>query len=260
MGLDADAWASFAHDPRDPAHAVLRAGDADRVLTANLLTEAYAEGRIDLAEHDERAELAQSARLLGDLVPLLDDLVPVLPPSPSTSAGLTVAARADLEVRAHQEWAAQRRSAVMGFIAPTLITWAVFVAIVLSNPDAWHFPWPLIVMAATGVNLLRVHVQRADIVADNLESLEKKRAKALAKQAGRSARASGRSWTRRRCARPRSWPVRRPGTRHGWSSRTWCGASTRSSGPPRARDPAPALSAGWRSSRVAVTVVTADRE
>ena len=166
MGLDADAWASFAHDPRDPAHAVLRAGDADRVLTANLLTEAYAEGRIDLAEHDERAELAQSARLLGDLVPLLDDLVPVLPPSPSTSAGLTVAARADLEVRAHQEWAAQRRSAVMGFIAPTLITWAVFVAIVLSNPDAWHFPWPLIVMAATGVNLLRVHVQRADIVAD----------------------------------------------------------------------------------------------
>ncbi len=124
MGLDADAWASFAHDPRDPAHAVLRAGDADRVLTANLLTEAYAEGRIDLAEHDERAELAQSARLLGDLVPLLDDLVPVLPPSPSTSAGLTVAARADLEVRAHQEWAAQRRSAVMGFIAPTLITWA----------------------------------------------------------------------------------------------------------------------------------------
>jgi hypothetical protein len=183
VGLDADAWASFAHDPRDPAHAVLRAGDADRVLTANLLTEAYAEGRIDLAEHDERAELAQSARLLGDLVPLLDDLVPVLPPSPSTSAGLTVAARADLEVRAHQEWAAQRRSAVMGFIAPTLITWAVFVAIVLSNPDAWHFPWPLIVMAATGVNLLRVHVQRADIVADNLESLEKKRAKALAKQA-----------------------------------------------------------------------------
>ncbi len=236
MGLDADAWASFAHDPRDPAHAVLRAGDADRVLTANLLTEAYAEGRIDLAEHDERAELAQSARLLGDLVPLLDDLVPVLPPSPSTSAGLTVAARADLEVRAHQEWAAQRRSAVMGFIAPTLITWAVFVAIVLSNPDAWHFPWPLIVMAATGVNLLRVQ------------------------RAGRSARASGRSWTRRRCARPRSWPVRRPGTRHGWSSRTWCGASTRSSGPPRARDPAPALSAGWRSSRVAVTVVTADRE
>lgn len=181
MGLDADAWASFAHDPRDPAHAVLRAGDADRVLTANLLTEAYAEGRIDLAEHDERAELAQSARLLGDLVPLLDDLVPVLPPSPSTSAGLTVAARADLEVRAHQEWAAQRRSAVMGFIAPTLITWAVFLGIVLSS--GWHFPWPLIVMAVTAVNLLRVQVRRADLVADNLEQLEKKRAKALAKQA-----------------------------------------------------------------------------
>lgn len=181
MGLDVASWSAFSHDPRDPAYTHLRAADSDRITAAHLLGEAYAEGRIDLEEHDERAGLARSARSLGDLVPLLEDLVPVLPPSPTSSAALTVAARADLEARAVAEWESQRRAAVMGFIAPTLITWAVFLGIVLSS--GWHFPWPLIVMAVTAVNLLRVQVRRADLVADNLEQLEKKRAKALAKQA-----------------------------------------------------------------------------
>lgn len=183
MGLDADAWGAFTDDPRDPAHARLRASDADRVSAEHLLGEAYAEGRLDLAEHEKRSQLAREAVLLGDLVPLLDDLVPVLPASSTSSVALTSAARADLQRRAVAEWESQRRAAVMGFIAPTLITWAVFLGIVLTASDAWHFPWPLVVMAVTAVNLLRVHVQRADLIEDNLADLEKKRAKALAKQA-----------------------------------------------------------------------------
>jgi len=183
VGLDADAWSAFPHDPRDPAHRRLRASDADRITATHLLGEAYAEGRLDLAGHDERSQLAREAAFLGELVPLLDDLVPVLPASASSSVALTSAARADLQRRAVAEWESQRRAAVMGFIAPTLITWAVFLGIVLTASDAWHFPWPLVVMAVTAVNLLRVHVQRADLIEDHLRDLEKKRAKALAKQA-----------------------------------------------------------------------------
>lgn len=181
--MGTDPWAAYALDPRDPGHAHLRAADQDRAVTCQLLAEAYAEGRLDLHEHDERAEAAQQVRTLGELVPLLADLVPLVPPAPGSSAALSRASRTELERRAQQEWAKERRAAVMGFVAPSLITSAVFLGVVLATPAGWHFPWPLVVMAVTLANLVRVHVQRRDIVEDRLASLERKQAKALAKQA-----------------------------------------------------------------------------
>lgn len=184
MGLDADAWSAFTHDPRDPAHAHLRASDADRATAGHLLAEAYAEGRLDLAEHDQRADHAASARLLGDLVPLLEDLVPRL--TAPKGRGLVRATPAELRTRAEQEWASDRRGAVLGFLAPTLICWAVYATLVWGeSPSEWQLPWPLIVTVVTFLNVIRVHVSREDIVASELASLEKKRAKearALAKE------------------------------------------------------------------------------
>ena len=55
--------------PRD-----LRASDADRERVIALLNEAAADGRLTLGEHSERAELACSARTLGDLAVLTSDL------------------------------------------------------------------------------------------------------------------------------------------------------------------------------------------
>ncbi len=49
-----NVWASFQHDPRDPAAAPLRASDADRNVVHGLLTEAFADGRLDREEYDER--------------------------------------------------------------------------------------------------------------------------------------------------------------------------------------------------------------
>lgn len=184
MGLDADAWGAFAHDPRDPAHARLRAGDADRFTAVHLLAEAYAEGRLDLEEHEQRADLVRDARLLGELVPLLDDLVPRL--SAPQGRGLVRATPAELRARAEQEWASDRRQAVLGFLAPSLICWAVYATLAWGeSPADWQLPWPLIVTVVTFLNVLRVHVAREDIVASELASLEKKRAKearALAKE------------------------------------------------------------------------------
>lgn len=180
MGLDAGAWSAFAHDPRDPAHTALRASDADRVTAQHLLGEAYAEGRLDLEEHDERAALAASARLLGDLVPLLADLVPRLVPPQGRE--LVRATPGELRERAVQQWHEDRRSALMGFLGPTLVCWAVYLALAWEDgPQLGDFPWPLIVMAATLVNLLRVQVSRTEMVARNLADLERKQAKALAK-------------------------------------------------------------------------------
>ena len=49
-----ELWSGFALDPRDPAHAGLRASDADRERIQRVLADAFADGRLDREEHDER--------------------------------------------------------------------------------------------------------------------------------------------------------------------------------------------------------------
>lgn len=64
-----------AEPARTPvAEADLRASDADRERVAELLRDAYAEGRLDVDEHAERIEAAYGARTLGELAPLTRDL------------------------------------------------------------------------------------------------------------------------------------------------------------------------------------------
>lgn len=59
---------------RQPGH--MRAGDADRALVADLLSAAYAEGRLTREEHDDRLSRAMSAVTFDDLRGLTTDLVP----------------------------------------------------------------------------------------------------------------------------------------------------------------------------------------
>ncbi|WP_307853523.1 DUF1707 domain-containing protein [Kitasatospora sp. RG8] len=54
--------------------AEMRASDADRERVAELLRDAYAEGRLDAEEHSERIGAAYGAKTLGDLAPLTRDL------------------------------------------------------------------------------------------------------------------------------------------------------------------------------------------
>jgi hypothetical protein len=54
----------------------LRASDADRDQVADVLNQAYAEGRITAEEHLERLEATNRAKTFGELVPLTADLVP----------------------------------------------------------------------------------------------------------------------------------------------------------------------------------------
>ncbi|WP_371503392.1 DUF1707 domain-containing protein [Kitasatospora sp. NBC_00374] len=61
-------------EPAPVAEADLRASDADRERVAELLRDAYAEGRLTVEEHSERIEAAYGARTFGELVPLTRDL------------------------------------------------------------------------------------------------------------------------------------------------------------------------------------------
>ncbi len=60
--------------PRQPGG--MRAGDTDRTLVSDLLSAAYAEGRLTREEHDARVAQAMAARTFDDLRALTTDLVP----------------------------------------------------------------------------------------------------------------------------------------------------------------------------------------
>ena len=170
--LPSDPWQAFAHDPRNASNAVLRASDADREVVARILGGAYADGRLDREELDQRSESATSSRTLGEIPALISDLVPEV----SARGRLTPV---QMQHQARQAWTDQRRHAVLGFIGPSLICWAIWVALGMDT-----FPWPLIVSAVTLVHLLRTMVNRRQIEAEHLARLQKRQAREL-KRRGR---------------------------------------------------------------------------
>ncbi|PVZ13157.1 DUF1707 SHOCT-like domain-containing protein [Actinomycetospora cinnamomea] len=74
----------------------LRAGDADREAVAAVLRDALGEGRLDLAEVDERLARAYAARTYAELDPLVADLPATLPwqrpPAPREERPLVLSA------------------------------------------------------------------------------------------------------------------------------------------------------------------------
>ena len=69
----------------DPRH--LRASDADRERVANVLREAAGDGRLTMAELDERLDAVYAAKTYAELEPITHDL-------PATGAGYVPAVRA----------------------------------------------------------------------------------------------------------------------------------------------------------------------
>ena len=68
-----------------PPHSPLRASDGEREATVARLHQALAEGRLDLAETEERVAAAYAARHRDELPPLLADL-PSSTPVPGNAA------------------------------------------------------------------------------------------------------------------------------------------------------------------------------
>ncbi|MDH2428192.1 DUF1707 and DUF4870 domain-containing protein [Sphaerisporangium sp. TRM90804] len=66
-----------------PAHPQLRVTDGDREQVVELVTAAYAEGRLDKVEFDERLHLAMTARTHADLAPIARDVQAPYAPGPA---------------------------------------------------------------------------------------------------------------------------------------------------------------------------------
>lgn len=164
-----DFWTSFQHDPRDPAVASMRASDADRDIVLRALGEAYADGRLDREEFDERVARVTGAKTLGELPALLVDLVLPTPPArPGTQ--LQRATRDELRERAERKVAERRRQAWWGALSWSLICWFIW----FWPGDADSFPWPIFVTVFAVGAALRASYDIEGKTTEELRRLERK--------------------------------------------------------------------------------------
>lgn len=170
MTDDDQVWSAFSRDPRDPGEATLRASDADRDVVHRMLAEAYADGRIDRLELDARTADTESARTLGDLLAPMQGLVSARP-----QHRREMTSPAELDRRAVEAWRKDRREALWGLISTSAIVWTIWLVI----SGVGSFPWPLFVSLAVALNLGKVQLQRASIVAQHRAKLEKRERKEI---------------------------------------------------------------------------------
>jgi hypothetical protein len=171
--MSSDVWARFEHDPRSPQGARLRASDRDRDVALEVLGEAFADGRLDHQEYDERSTAVTTAKLLGEVRPHLEDLVPDQPgTAPATRPGQLV--RPDIHQQAVAKWASDRREAAMGLVGLSVLLWTIWAVTMFGE-----FPWPLFPMGFALMNLVRVIANKRDIIEEHVRSLEKKERKEL---------------------------------------------------------------------------------
>lgn len=174
---DPSFWQRFERDPRLPGNAELRAGHVDRELVLEALSAAYAEGRLDADEFEERSDTTHAARTLADLPPLLSDLIPTA----STSKALVMPEQ--VQKQALEKYREHRQSALMAFLVPSLICWAIY----LWPNGSYGFPWPIFVSIVTGANLLGTLMRRQDIIRSETRKIEKRAEKERAKELKRQA-------------------------------------------------------------------------
>lgn len=161
--LTPDLWREFACDPRDPAYAGVRAGTADRNVVLEALSEAYGDGRLEREELDERTDAVHAARTLGELPPILSDLIP-------SSGALSLPVGPDVRSEAVAKYERSRREALMSFLTPTLICWVIWA---LTMPGG--FAWPLFVTVPTSLGLIGTIVRKQDIIESQEKKILKKR-------------------------------------------------------------------------------------
>lgn len=125
-------WERFSADPRTRSGAELRASTADRDLVAEVLADAFASGRLDDDEYRERLDAAMQVRRLGEVMPLVQDLVPASSRLPEADR---VGSRSN------------SLKAVWGsFAVVAIITNLVWLLVTLSSGSPGYY-WPMWPMA-----------------------------------------------------------------------------------------------------------------
>jgi hypothetical protein len=141
----------------------LRAADEDRQWVAERLRAALDQGRLRLAEYDDRLRLAYQAQTYAELNLLLDDLPPAI-----VGGTVAVAQQHPPQVPAGSQ-AAPPEAVDAGRGLPTalLVLWIIWCGVVGINLvtwllvmafNGWVYPWPAWVAGPSGVALLTVTV------------------------------------------------------------------------------------------------------
>lgn len=166
----AQFWERFPLDPN--MNRGIRASDMERDLAADELREAHADGRLDIAEYQERLDSAMTARTLGELADLLDDLAPKGSPPAPVAAGRGTHERR-LEAQAH--WRRTFTSVVSNWAFVALITNLIWLFTAQGHGYYWP-AWPMLGLAFPVIGTL---ASRGEIIGKYELRLEHKDRRAL---------------------------------------------------------------------------------
>ncbi|WP_349828304.1 DUF1707 SHOCT-like domain-containing protein [Brevibacterium litoralis] len=195
MALNPSHWDGFTADPHETPD--LRASDADREVLFEVLGTAFSQGLLDVDEHAERMETAGSVRTLGQVLPLLQDIV--APPGTDTGTGTsaafsgshdlvrratgptTPAARRALrdldeldglptdpegiEDAALAHFKDRMRRSIGSAAVPIGITLAIWLVSVLAS-GSFIFFWPVFVILGFGSNVASTAFNRQSIITE----------------------------------------------------------------------------------------------
>ena len=164
----ADLWGSFSADPRDPSVAQLRASDADRDRAVDVVRDAFVDGRLTRAEFDDRRDAVLQARMLGDVLPLMRDLVPTTGPAARREAPSPVGT-SDLARDAVQQYRRDLRDARNGWIFVTTLCVVIWGATSIVG-GATYFFWPVFPSLGVGIGYFSTWLRRDQ----QIEQIEKK--------------------------------------------------------------------------------------
>jgi hypothetical protein len=180
-----------------PSRDALRAGNAEREQVVQRLNRAFSEGRLDVAELEERVAQAYAAKTLGDLRPLTADLPPEIgrntvtpaPPTPPLSRPATVqdlrqvtldlvASRMNAKLERDRERTARRQQRyerqqrrdlarqmagshpVVAWATVSLVCFVIWLITMVTSGAA--YPWFLWVAGPWGALLLGRHLGSRD--------------------------------------------------------------------------------------------------
>lgn len=143
------SWDAFTADPRKTKNADLRASDQDRHVVTSILGDAYAEGRLDPEEYQERLDKALTVRTLGEVTPLVQDIWLVGRPT-----GRPAAPRSGLE---------RGLDVAVGAGIGTWLLVAVVtnvIWLVTSIGSGFGYYWPIWPMLGVGIGVVATFISR----------------------------------------------------------------------------------------------------
>jgi hypothetical protein len=141
----------------EPERDHLRAADADREAIVGRLREAHGEGRLDLAEFDERAAQAWAARTYGDLTKLTADLPGGAVALPAATLQRSPARPSTPPAPAKPDGTGPGRAAVGAWLTVSLINVVIWGIVSLTSAH-WVYPWWIWVAGPWGAVILAGYI------------------------------------------------------------------------------------------------------